>query len=211
MPATLPGHNRPRNRSPAWSSNHAGQPVLHVNPQRHAGCKLRPLRTTRHPFRMLLRRGGPILQAAAARGRVAPQLARDRRSPANPLVRRRPPQPAGNLPNAEALHTQDRKRLPLRKRQIPRRQRLRRWPKRRWWHAARLPEPSRPNRWRHPRAYCRILARPPRRGRRPEPSPVLTTRHPRPPRRPQLTPQGPIRTSPTRHRTTLYPRVATTS
>ncbi len=105
MPATLPGHNRPRHRGPAWSSNHAGQPVLHVNPQRRAGCKPRPLRTTRRPLRMPLRRGGPILQAAAARGRVAPQLARDGRSPANPLVRRRPPQPAGNLPNAEALHT----------------------------------------------------------------------------------------------------------
>ena len=40
---------------------------------------------------MPLRRGGPVLQAAAARGGVTPQLPRN--------GRRRPPQPAGDLPH----------------------------------------------------------------------------------------------------------------
>ena len=125
---------------------------------------------------MPLRGGGPILQAAAARGSVAPQLARDRR--------RRPPQPAGDLAHPVALRAPQRDLLPFRERQIPPRQRLRRW-RNRWGHAARLPEPACPHRRRHPRRERRVLTRQPRRNRRPEPPPVLTPRHPWPARRPQ--------------------------
>src|SRR5215203_1962684 len=65
---------------------------------------------------------------------------------------------------------------------------------------ARLPEPAEPDRLRDPHLHRRVLARQTCRDERPEPTPILTPRYPRPPRRPQLTPQGPIRTPPTRHR-----------
>ena len=110
VPPALPGHGRPGHRGPARGSNHASQPVLHIRPQRRASCKLRRLRAPGGPFSMPLRDSRPVVQAAAARRGVAPQLPRDRR--------RRPPCLPGDLPYARALRTQDRKLLSFGKRQV---------------------------------------------------------------------------------------------
>ena len=120
VPAPLPGHGRPSHRRPAQGGHGAGRAVLHIRPQRRAGGQLRPFRQTCRPLCVPLRRGDPIVQPQTLRvsaspppprGRVATQLARDRG--------RRPPQPACNLPHAQALRPQQRNLLPLGKRQIP--------------------------------------------------------------------------------------------
>ena len=80
VPAAFPGHGRAGHRRPARGDNDAGEPILHVAPQRRVGRQFRHLRTPGGPLGVPLRRGGPILQAATARGGVAPQLTRDRRS-----------------------------------------------------------------------------------------------------------------------------------
>src|SRR5690242_676635 len=126
----FPGHRRPGDRRPAGSDDGAGQPVSHVRPQRRVRGQLR---TPRRPLGVPLGRGGAILQAAAPRRSVAPQLARDRR--------RRPPEPPGDLPHPAPLRTPQRDLLAFRERQVPPRGRPRRPRQRRWWHAARLPEP----------------------------------------------------------------------
>ena len=100
LPAPLPGHHRPANRGPARTGNLASQPVLNILPQRRVHSQLRWLRPTRRPLGMPLRRCRPILQAATARGRVAPQFTRDRRGI--------PPQPPGRLPHPTALRPQQR-------------------------------------------------------------------------------------------------------
>ncbi len=76
--AAFPEYRWSRNRSPAWRDNHAGQPILHIRPQRHVTRQLCWLRTPGSLFGMPLRRGGSIVQAAAARRGVASQLSRDR-------------------------------------------------------------------------------------------------------------------------------------
>src|SRR3954469_12183672 len=135
----------------------------------------------------------PVVQATTARGGVASQLPRDRRG--------RPPQPAGHLPYPLALRATQRDLLPLRERQIPPGERLRRGRKRRWWHATRLPKPPCPYRPRHTHTARSVLPRQARRDRRPEPPPILTPRYPWPTRRPQDTSLGLIRAPlPSAHR-----------
>src|SRR5918998_3326121 len=161
VPPALPGHGRPRDRGSARGDDHAGQPVLHIAPQRRGDRQLRRLRTPRRPLGVPLRGGGPIVQTAATRSSIAPQLPRDRRG--------RSPQPAGDLAHPVALRAPQRDLLSIREGQVPPRGRLRRWRKRRWGHAARLPEPSCPYCRRHSCAERRVLTGLPRRNRRPEP------------------------------------------
>ncbi len=97
MPPALPRHHRPGRRSPAWGSNRARQPILHIRPQRSVDCKSRCLRSPSGPLGVPLRRDGPVFEAAAACRRVAPQFARNGRS--------RLPQPAANLSHSQALRT----------------------------------------------------------------------------------------------------------
>ncbi len=202
--ATFPGYRRPGNRSPARRDDDASQSILHIRPQRRVDRQLRRLRAPGGPFSMPLSGARPIHQAAAARRGTASQFSRDRR--------RRTPHLPGNLPYPRALGTQDRKLLPLRKQQISPGQRLRRWRKRRWWHAARLPEPSCCYRLRHSCANRRILAPLPRCNRHPEPPPVLTSRYPRPPRRSQQVSPRTLRPPvPYAHRNPLRSGVATTT
>src|SRR3954464_10054667 len=204
VPPPLPGHGRPGHRGPARSDDGAGEPVLHVRPQRRVRGQLRPLRPTRRPLGVPLRGGRPVLQGAAPRGRVAAQFPRDRRG--------RPPEPPGDLPHPVALRAPQRDLLAFRERQVPPRGRPRRPRQRRWWHAARLPEPADPHRRRHTYLNRRVLAGPPRRDRRPEPPPVLTPRHPWPARRARHAPPRPIRTPPPRaHREPSRRGVATTA
>ncbi len=146
LPGTVPPA-LPRHRSPAWSSNHAGQPVLHINPQRRVDRQLRRLRAPGGPFGMPLRRGGPILQAATARRGVAP-VGRSASDPARSSISGEPLSstptalPTGRSPVCPCPATQDRKLLSFRKRHIPPRKRLCTSSKHRWCHAAGLPEPS---------------------------------------------------------------------
>ena len=71
--------DRPRDRSPAGARDRPGQTLLHVGPQRPVDRQLRRLRSLGRALGVPLRRAGPILQTAAARRSVAPQLSRDRR------------------------------------------------------------------------------------------------------------------------------------
>ena len=192
VPASLPGHGWPGNRGPARGGDMARQPLLHVGPQHRVRRELRRLRATGRPLRVPLGRGRPVLEAATPRRRIAPQLPRDRG--------RRPPEPAGHLAHAVTLRPQQGDLLPFREGQVAPGERLRRPRQVRRRHPARLPEPAEPDRLRDPHLHRRVLARQTCRDERPEPPPILTPRYPRPPRRPQLTPQGPIRTPPTRHR-----------
>jgi hypothetical protein len=66
------------NRSAACRDEQPSQSILHIAPQRHVDCQLRRLRASGGSFSMPLSRGRPIIQAAAARRRIASQLARDR-------------------------------------------------------------------------------------------------------------------------------------
>ena len=138
MPTALPGHGRAGNGE-RRSERRPCRPVGPAHrPQCRVGRKLRRLRATSGSLGMPLRRRRTILQAAASRGGIAPQLPRDRRG--------RPPEPAGDLPHGMALRAKKRDLLPLREREIPPGERLRRRSEHRWWHAACLPEPSCPYR-----------------------------------------------------------------
>ena len=117
-PPALPGHARPADLLAAWRGNPAGEPILHIVAQPRVHCQLRRLRTTGGPIRMPLRGRGPVLEAPASRGRVAAQLTRDRGG--------RPPEPAGDLPDAVPACAQKSNLLPLDERQVPPRRRLRR-------------------------------------------------------------------------------------
>ena len=103
-------------------------------------------------------------------------------------------------PHAQALRPPQRDLLPLRKGEIPPRERPRRPRQVRRRRPTRLAKPSRPDWLRYPHLHRDILARQTLGKECPEPPPVRLTRHWRPPRRPQLHPQTPIRTPPTRHR-----------
>lgn len=79
MPASLPRHDRPANRSSVLGNDLAGQPILHIRPQRRADRKFCTLWSTCRPLSVPLRRASPILETAASRRRVAPQFSRDGR------------------------------------------------------------------------------------------------------------------------------------
>ena len=125
MSTALPGHGRSGHCSPARGSDRAGQAILHIVPQHRVGGQPCRLRATGRPFGVPLRRGRPVIPAAnaarfgefaAARGRVAAQLARNRR--------RRPPQAACRFPYAQTLCSPQRDLLPLGKAKMPARGRL---------------------------------------------------------------------------------------
>ena len=96
MSTAFPGHGRSSHRRPARGSHGAGEPILHIRPQRRVGDQFRPLRPTRRPLRVPVRRDGPIRQLATPRGRVAPV----RRSASDRARSRTPPAPAGAQPPA---------------------------------------------------------------------------------------------------------------
>jgi hypothetical protein len=174
VPAPLPGHGWSRHRSAVRGDNSPGEPVLHIRPQRRVRRKLRPLRTTRCPLRMPLRGARPVIQVAAPRCRIAPQLTRNRRC--------RPSQPTCDRPHAIALRPPQRDLLALGKRQIPPRERLGRTGQVRRRHPTRLSEPAGSDRLRYPNRHRRVLARQTFGDERPEPPPMLLPRDRRSPR-----------------------------
>ena len=105
MPATFPAHSRARNRSPIRSDNDPCQSFLHIGSQRRAERKLRLFWAASRSLSMPLRCCRAILQAAASRRGVAPQLPRDRLSCAS--------EPTRNLPHGAALHSEKCDLLPL--------------------------------------------------------------------------------------------------
>ena len=74
MSSTFPRHTRPRRCKPAWRDDSTSKPVLHILPQRWVGGQLRLFRPTGHPFGVPLRGARQVIQIAATRRRVAPQL-----------------------------------------------------------------------------------------------------------------------------------------
>src|SRR6266498_3517166 len=68
-----------RNGGAIRRSEHPGPPVLHVVPQGLVGGELGGLRTPGTPVDVPLRSRSPVVQPAAAGGRVAAQPPRDRR------------------------------------------------------------------------------------------------------------------------------------
>ena len=79
MSTPLPLNLGPSDGSPAWCGDIAGQSILHVLQQDRIRHQFGRLGTLCGEVGMPLRCVGPVLEAAAARGRVAPQLTRDRR------------------------------------------------------------------------------------------------------------------------------------
>ena len=99
---------------PARSGDLAGQPVLDVGPQSSIGRQFGRLGTSCRTIGMPLRRDRSILEASAARGGVASQLARDRRRGTRKLPR--------DLSNPLTLGTQESDLFTLSQRQVaPRR------------------------------------------------------------------------------------------
>ena len=172
VPTALPGTAGPATAAPSGSGDGTRQPLLHIRPQRRvrhasfAGFGRRAARSACH-CAVVARYSSPPLRVAALR-RSSREIV-DAARPSRRATSRTP------WPCAR----QQRDLLALRKRQVPPRERLRRPRKRRWWHAACLPEPAGPYRLRHPHADRRVLARLSCRNHRPEPPPVLTPRHPR--------------------------------
>src|SRR4029077_8670602 len=82
-----------------------------------------------------------ILQPTTASGCVAPQLTGDRRGGST--------ESAPDLLHGMTLYPEKRNLLALHRRQIPPREQLCRGSEHRWWHAARLSEPSGSYRLRH--------------------------------------------------------------
>jgi hypothetical protein len=91
MATTDPGHLRTGHRAAVGTDDRPGEPVLHIEPQRVVGGELCPLWTPGLPIGMPLRGRGPMVQGSATGRSVAAQVALDRR--------RRPAQPAGDLPH----------------------------------------------------------------------------------------------------------------
>jgi hypothetical protein len=77
MPAALPRNGRTRDQSAARGHDDAGKSLLHISAQRRVECKLGRFGPTGRPIGMPLGSRCPILQPAAAGGRVAPQLTGD--------------------------------------------------------------------------------------------------------------------------------------
>ncbi len=96
MPAALPRNGGARNGSAARGYDDAGKPLLHISAQGCVERKLSRLGPTGGSIRMPLGSCPPILQPAAAGGRVASQFTGDSRSG--------PPEAASNLLHGMALH-----------------------------------------------------------------------------------------------------------
>ena len=76
--ATIPCYIGTIKADPVGVGDLAGKPTLHIVAQRRIHNQLAGSRPTGGAIGVPLCRTGPIIQAAAARGGVAPQLARDR-------------------------------------------------------------------------------------------------------------------------------------
>src|SRR6266545_4282283 len=72
-----PAHGRARHLAAVGGGDGAGEPVLHVVPQRVVGGELGRLGAPGTALGMPLRGRRPVLQAAAAGRRVASELTRD--------------------------------------------------------------------------------------------------------------------------------------
>ena len=66
-------------RNPAWDDNSISKPVLHILPQRQVGGQLRLFRAIGSSCGVPPRGACQVIQTAATRCRVAPQLPRHRR------------------------------------------------------------------------------------------------------------------------------------
>ena len=97
----LPRRIRPGHRRPVGTSDHAGQPVLHVLAQTLVGDQLRRLRATSPALGLPLRDRRPILEPPRPRGRVAPQPTRSR------PARTRGRTPPGRSPRPRFAVTRD--------------------------------------------------------------------------------------------------------
>lgn len=72
--STFPRHRRAGNRGTASCKNGTRKPLLHIGSQRQVRREFRRFRATRRPLCMPLSGCRPIIQVAATRCRVAPQL-----------------------------------------------------------------------------------------------------------------------------------------
>lgn len=169
MAATDPAHRRTGNRRATRVRDHAGQPLLHVHAQRLIGDQLGDLRPPRASIGVPLRGRRAVLELSAPCGRVAPQLARDRR--------RRTAQTAGDLANAFSLRPENRDLLTLGEGEVAARERT----TADCAHPTSLTEPSGANRLRQSNRHGGILASRTCFDRIPEPLTVLTTPHRRTP------------------------------
>ena len=79
MSPPLPLNLRSSDGSPAWRGNVAGQSILYVLPQGWIHHQFGRFGALCGAVGMPLRCVSTVLEAAAARGRIAPQLTRDRR------------------------------------------------------------------------------------------------------------------------------------
>ena len=99
VPASLPRQRRPRDRAAATGTHDAGEPFFHIGAQGCVPGKLSRLGTTSGAVGVPLSDGRAIVQATAARGRIAPDLSRYRRGGpiAAPSSRVREPGRLGRL------------------------------------------------------------------------------------------------------------------
>ncbi|EDP61099.1 Integrase, catalytic region [alpha proteobacterium BAL199] len=174
MPSAFPRYRRAGDQGATRSDDDTRQSFLHIGPQGRLRGKFRPLRPTGGSVGMPLRSRCTILQAAVVGGCIAAYLPGDRRSG--------PADTASDLLHGMSLYAKQRDLLPLCKREIPSGKWLCRGAKYRWWHAARLPEPSCSDSLRDSGLDRSIFTGLTGRDRRPEPLPVCTSRHRRPTR-----------------------------
>ena len=164
MTATHPPHLGAWHQLAIGTGDHATKAILDVLAQGVVRGQLGNLGATGTPLRVPLRSRCPISHTWTTNSSVTPHLPRNRR--------RTTTQTATDLTHPNTLRITNGDLFPLGKRQIAARHRTQ--TDRR--HPTSLPEPSRPNRRRHPNLTSRILARNTIRDRLPEPDPILTPR-----------------------------------
>lgn len=175
LATAIPRHGGNRNRSAIWGHGDAGKLLLHISAQGHVECKLRRLGAPRRSIRMPLRGRSPILQPAAAGGRVAPQLTGDGRGGT--------PEATSNLLHGMTLDSEKRDLFALQQCQIPPGKRSCRRFEYCWWHTACLSEPSGSHRLRYSSRKRSIFATQTQGDSSPEPNLFVTSSCGRPSRR----------------------------
>jgi len=146
MAASLPRHIGSRNRPALRVDDGAREAVLHVVAEPVVHGELGGLGPAGPSLGVPLSDRGPVVNPAAAGGRVAAQLPRDRR--------RRPAGGAGDAAHPVTAGLEQGDLLALGKRQVPPRGRS----QNHWRHAATLAKPPRPDRRRHAHNGGGVLA-----------------------------------------------------